>query len=42
MKKLNNNDTIKINYCNDNNIRLITIKYDENILDKIEQIKNPS
>lgn len=41
-KNIQKRDTIKRNYCDDNGIRLITIKYDENISDKIEQIKNPS
>lgn len=41
-KNIQKRDTIKRSYCDDNGIRLITIKYDENISDKIEQIKNPS
>jgi len=35
---LKNNDKIKNEYCEKNNIDLIRIKYDENILDKILKI----
>jgi hypothetical protein len=33
------NDKIKKGYCNNNNILLITIKYNENVTDKLHQIK---
>jgi len=32
-----NNDKIKNNYCKENNIQLIRIKYNENIKDKLEK-----
>jgi hypothetical protein len=35
-------DNIKTNYCKENNIHLIRIRYDENIIEKIEQFFTPN
>jgi len=37
--KTNKNDNIKNEFCLNNNIRLIRIKYDENIIEKLEFLK---
>lgn len=36
---IQNNDEIKRNFCKDNNIKLLIIKYDENITEKLKEIK---
>ena len=35
-KKRQKRDKIKIDYCNNSNIKLIAIKYNENIYDKLK------
>lgn len=39
LKRTQLHDKIKTDYCNNNNIRLIRIKYNENILDKLSKIE---
>jgi len=41
LKKIQRRDGIKIKYCKYNNIKLIIIKYNENIFNKLEKLINP-
>ena len=41
-KKVQLRDKIKTKYCNDNNIKLLRIKYNENIIEKLDDFVLPN
>ena len=37
LQEVQRNDSIKTNYCRDNNIQLLRIRYDDNIIERLDE-----